>query len=136
LRKVGEPGDEVSNLLMEPTNIKLSDPLGDVHDTLEHLQLPSYAGIRRKFSLGRGDTGSVVDLTTRSLNEMRPTVHAVVVVAYDKQRQWVSYKDPNYGDITIVVNLRQFRQMAGNSAQQMTLRYYAEARSGLKDLQD
>jgi hypothetical protein len=51
----------------------------------------------------------------------------------------VTYKDPNYGDIELKVTLAQFRQMAGNSQQHMTMRPYStgpRAKPGLDELKD
>ncbi|MFJ6083166.1 DUF4157 domain-containing protein [Streptomyces sp. NPDC092369] len=140
VQKVGSAGDEVSKLLdTAPVQIDASQNLDDVRLTLENQSLPSYAGIRRRFKLGRGDEGPVVDLTQRSASKMESTVHAVLIDSYDKSSRVVTYKDPNYGDIELKVSLSQFQLMAGNSQQHMTMRPYStgpRAKPGLDEMKD
>ncbi|WP_406442039.1 DUF4157 domain-containing protein [Streptomyces sp. NBC_01613] len=140
VKKVGAAGDEVSKLLdTAPAQIDASQSLNDVRLAIENQSLPCYAGIRRRFKLGKSDVGPVVDLTQRSAAAMENTVHAVLIDSYDKSNRVVTYKDPNYGNLEIKVSLRQFQGMAGNSSQKMTLRPYStgpRAKPGLDDLQD
>jgi hypothetical protein len=140
LNKVGAAGDEVSKLLdTAPVQIDASQTLDDVRLTIENQNLPSYAGIRRRFKLTKDDEGPVVDFTGRSASSMESTVHAVLIDSYDSSSSVVTYKDPNYGDIELKVTLAQFKQMAGNSQQKMTMRPYStgpNAKPGLDDLKD
>jgi len=140
LHKVGAAGDEVSKLLdTAPVQIDANQSLDDVRLTIENQSLPSYAGIRRRFKLARGDEGPVVDFTGRPASSMESTVHAVLIDSYDQSSRVVTYKDPNYGDIELKVTLAQFRAMAGNSQQNMTMRPYStgpRAKPGLDELKD
>lgn len=140
LHKVGAAGDEVSGLLdTAPVQIDANQSLDDVRLTIENQNLPSYAGIRRRFKLAKGDEGPVVDFTGRPASSMESTVHAVLIDSYDRSSRVVTYKDPNYGDIELKVTLAQFRQMAGNSQQHMTMRPYStgpRAKPGLDELKD
>ncbi|MFE0799959.1 DUF4157 domain-containing protein [Streptomyces sp. NPDC058812] len=117
---IGEPGDEVSELLGgTPLELDRGQEHSDVTTTLKLAKVPSYAGVRSRYPADtRG--ADVVDLTGEPLSGMRPTTHAVLFDGYDAATDIVTYKDPNAGNARFQVTSTQFQHMSGLS--KLTLR--------------
>ena len=132
-------GDEVQALLGgEGVSFSTDSAISDIHTTLKIVGVPAYASIRARFKLRTDDSPDAdQDYTDRSIDEMAPTAHAVLITAYDQAKKIVTYKDPNYGNIRIRIRIGQLRAMAGT--EMVTLRNLikgGQKPSKLKDVKD
>ncbi len=93
--------------------------LDDVHEGLKVQSTPSYVSVKKRFKLGKDDDGNHVDFTNKNINEMKSTNHAILLDNYDADTKTVTYKDPNYGNISIFVTHEQFQAMAGGEQMRM-----------------
>jgi len=93
--------------------------LTDVVLTLQHVDLPCYASVHKRYRrTGPMIVGNACDLTGLALNQLEDTAHALLIESFvaignagDDGR--VTFKDPNFGNVIFTVTLAQFRAMAG-----------------------
>jgi hypothetical protein len=87
----------------------------DVDLALQVQDKPSYVSVRKRFVMERDDVphGNIVDFSAKTMDKMQDTSHAILLDKYDAGTKLVTYKDPNYGNLSICVTHLQFRAMAG-----------------------
>jgi len=132
--------DDVGSLLQSGSlEFDAKADIGDVRLTLENVPAPAYMSIRKRFSPTPQELqgGNVVDFTTRKVDTLKDTAHAVMLEHYDKGRKIVSYKDPNFGNVIFQVRIGQLRAMA--NAERVMIRPFIASgvnRSRLAEIAD
>lgn len=112
---VKDEEDDVGSLLQSGSlEFDAKADISDVRLTLENVPAPAYMSIRKRFSPTPQElqAGNVVDFTSRKVDTLKDTAHAVMLEHYDKTKKIVSYKDPNFGNVIFQVRIGQLRAMA------------------------
>ena len=99
------------------------EQLEDIRLALQQVTFPAYAGIKARYKFDTkeqkeqaklGRESHEIDLSMLSIALMKETAHAILLVEWDASNH-IFYRDPNYADYKIKLNLRQLANMAGES---------------------
>lgn len=126
------PGEEVAALLNTGyQQFDSGQALSDVTAGLSVQEMPCYGSIRARYRLDLEQRQQdAVDLTSEDMSGISETAHAILVLSFTRtgdEDGVIVYKDPNYGNVLISVNVAQFKAMAGDKENVLKLRPFFAA---------